>query len=87
MPTTSEIRVSIDVGCHSHSVAIGLSTGEVLEEFDLQHRPESFDLFFARVERCQPCVSTYHWTASVRDNIDLRARLRPGRCPSPHTQR
>ena len=34
-----------------------------------------------------PCVSTYHWTASVRDNIDLRARLRPGRCPSPHTQR
>src|SRR5690606_40659358 len=53
MPTVSEIRVSIDVGCHSHSVAIGLPTGEVLEEFDLQHRPEGFDLFFARVERCQ----------------------------------
>jgi len=53
MPAASEIRVSIDVGCHSHSVAIGLSTGEVLEKFDLQHRPEGFDLFFARVERCQ----------------------------------
>ncbi len=51
MPTTSEIRVSIDVGCHGHSVAIGLPTGEVLEEFDLLHRPEGFDLFFAHVER------------------------------------
>jgi transposase len=53
MPTPSEIRVSIDVGCHSHSVAIGLPTGEVLDEFDLMHRPEGFDLFFERVESCQ----------------------------------
>ena len=53
MPTPSEIRVSIDVGCHSHSVAIGLPTGEVLDEFDLAHRPEGFDLFFERVESCQ----------------------------------
>lgn len=53
MPTASEIRVSIDVGCHRHSVAIGLPTGEVLEEFDLLHRPEGFDLFFAHVERYQ----------------------------------
>ena len=51
MPTTSEIRVSIDVGCHRHSVAIGLPTGEVLAEFDLLHRPEGFDLLFAHVER------------------------------------
>ena len=28
-----EIRVSVDVGCHSHNVAMGLSSGEVLEEF------------------------------------------------------
>ncbi|MCK9991476.1 MAG: hypothetical protein RugAbin2_02490, partial [Rugosibacter sp.] len=53
MPTASEIRVSIDVGCQRHRVAIGLPTGEVLEEFDLLHQPEGFDLFFARVERCQ----------------------------------
>lgn len=53
MPTASEIRVSIDVGCHRHSVAIGLPTGEVLEEFDLLHRPEGFDLLFAHVERYQ----------------------------------
>jgi len=53
MPTASEIRVSIDVGSHRHSVAIGLPTGEVLEEFDLLHRPEGFDLLFAHVERYQ----------------------------------
>ncbi len=53
MPTSSDIRVSIDVGCHTHSVAIGLPSGEVLDEFDLAHRPEGFDLFFERVERCQ----------------------------------
>ena len=50
MPRPSEIRVSIDVGCHQHSVAIGLPSGEVLDEFDLAHRPEGFDLFFERIE-------------------------------------
>ena len=30
-----EIRVSMDVGCHSHSVAIGLSGGELIEEFEI----------------------------------------------------
>lgn len=53
MPTPSEIRVSIDVGCHNHSVAIGLPSGQVLDEFDLAHRPEGFDLFFERVEACK----------------------------------
>jgi transposase len=53
MITPSYIRVSVDVGCHNHSVAIGLPTGEVLDEFDLAHRPEGFELFFARVERYQ----------------------------------
>jgi len=32
---TLEIRVSVDVGSHSHNVAIGLSSGEVLEEFQI----------------------------------------------------
>jgi len=30
-----EIRVSVDVGCHAHSVAIGLSGGELVEEFEI----------------------------------------------------
>ena len=45
-----EIRVSVDVGCHNHSVAIGLSSGEVLEEFEIVHQPEGFRKFFSHIE-------------------------------------
>ena len=48
-----EIRVSVDVGCHSHNVAMGLSSGEVLEEFQIAHGPEGFKHFFTRIERQQ----------------------------------
>ena len=48
-----EIRVSVDVGFHSHNVAIGLSSGEVLEEFQISHGPEGFKYFFVRIERQQ----------------------------------
>ncbi len=48
-----EIRVSVDVGCHSHNVAMGLSSGEVLEEFQIAHGPEGFKYFFGRIERQQ----------------------------------
>jgi hypothetical protein len=37
-----ELRVSVDVGYRRHSVAMGLSSGEVLEEFEIDHRPEGF---------------------------------------------
>ncbi len=46
-----EIRVSVDVGCHSHSVAIGLSGGELIEEFEIDHNPEGFHHFFTRIRR------------------------------------
>jgi transposase len=49
--TPLEIRVGIDVGCHNHSVAIGLSSGELLDEFEIAHRPEGFQQFFAHIER------------------------------------
>jgi transposase len=48
---TLEIRVSVDVGSRSHQVAIGLSSGEVLEEFEIAHRVEGFEDFFSRIER------------------------------------
>jgi transposase len=48
-----QVHVSVDVGCHRHSVAIGLSSGELLEEFDIAHRPEGFNDFFHRIERHQ----------------------------------
>jgi len=41
-----EIRVSVDVGYRRHSVAIGLPSGEVLEEFEIAHRPEGLRSFF-----------------------------------------
>jgi transposase len=47
----SEIRVSVDVGCYSHSVAIGLSGGDLVEEFEIDHSPEGFRHFFTRIAR------------------------------------
>ena len=44
-----EVRVSVDIGCHRHRVAIGLSSGELLEEFDIDHHPEGFRHFFHRI--------------------------------------
>jgi transposase len=49
-PVTVELRVSVDVGARQHHVAIGLSSGEVLEEFVIAHQPEGFAHFFARIE-------------------------------------
>ena len=46
-----EIRVSVDVGCHRHSVAIGLSDGELLDEFEIVHQAEGFRDFFSRIEK------------------------------------
>ena len=46
-----ELRVSVDVGYRRHSVAIGLPNGEVLEEFEIAHRPEGFQEFFTRIEK------------------------------------
>lgn len=48
-----ELRVSVDVGYRRHSVAIGLPSGELLEEFEIAHRPEGFAEFFARIEKQQ----------------------------------
>jgi transposase len=46
-----ELRVSVDIGCRSHNVAIGLSTGEVLDEFSIAHESEGFRQFFCRIEK------------------------------------
>jgi hypothetical protein len=41
------------VGYRRHSVAIGLPDGRVLEEFEIDHRPEGFREFFSRIEKHQ----------------------------------
>jgi len=48
-----ELRVSVDVGYRRHSVAIWVPSGEVLEEFEIAHRPEGFEEFFTRIEKHQ----------------------------------
>lgn len=48
-----DIRVSIDVGCKSHQVAVGLSTGELIAEFNISHQPEGFRTFFAKLDKLE----------------------------------
>ena len=48
-----ELRVGVDIGCRSHNVAIGLSSGELLDEFSIMHEPEGFKQFFRRIETQQ----------------------------------
>ncbi|MGI9486879.1 MAG: IS110 family transposase [Geminicoccaceae bacterium] len=45
-----QLRVGIDVGSCCHSVAIGLSDGSLLEEFEVPHTKAGFQDFFKRVE-------------------------------------
>lgn len=51
---SKELRVSVDVGYRRHSVAIGLPSGEILEEFEIEHRLEGFEEFFSRIEKHNP---------------------------------
>lgn len=46
-----ELCVSVDIGCRTHNVAIGLSSGEILDEFSIVHEPEGFRQFFSRIEK------------------------------------
>lgn len=46
-----DLRVSLDIGCYRHAVAVGTSDGRVIDEFDMDHTKDGFDRFFARVEK------------------------------------
>jgi transposase len=49
-PQSLQLRVGVDVGSQCHSVAVGLTDGRVLEEFEIPHTAVGFRDFFARVE-------------------------------------
>lgn len=53
MQCISEIRVCMDIGNKKHHVAIGLSTGELLERFELQHTSSEIQSFFHKIENYQ----------------------------------
>jgi transposase len=49
-PQALQLRVGVDVGSQSHSVAVGLSDGSLLEEFEIPHTAAGFGDFFSRIE-------------------------------------
>ena len=51
-PVSLQLVVGVDVGCRCHSVAVGLSDGRLLEEFEIPHTSVGFRQFFARIEAC-----------------------------------
>ena len=52
-----ELRVSVDVGYRHHSVAMALSSDEVLDEFEIDHRPkEEYKCFV--LQNVLPMVKT-----------------------------
>ena len=46
-----EIRVCLDIGSVKHYVVIGLPTGEILEEFPMEHNPKGIKELFARIAK------------------------------------
>lgn len=44
-----EIRVSLDIGCRHHFVAVGLTDGRLLEEFEISHTKAGFESFFKKI--------------------------------------
>jgi len=51
--SSHEIRVCMDIGSQKHYVAIGLSTGERIDEFEFLHTPKGIEDFFTRLEHLQ----------------------------------
>ena len=48
---TLELRVAVDVGSARHRVAVGLSDGVLIEEFDVSHDAAGLSFFFERIGR------------------------------------
>ena len=44
------LQISVDVGCYQHSVAIGLSDGQYLGEFEIDHNKAGFEYFFEQID-------------------------------------
>jgi transposase len=49
-PVSLQLRVGVDVGSRCHTVAVGLTDGSLLEEFEIPHTAEGFRNFFAAIE-------------------------------------
>jgi transposase len=49
-PVSGHLHVGVDIGSRCHAVAIGLSDGRLLEEFEIAHSAAGFEDFFSRIE-------------------------------------
>ena len=45
-----EIRICMDIGNKKHHVAVGLSSGELIDKFDLCHTPNAITAFFQKIK-------------------------------------
>ena len=50
MLSTPHLQVAVDVGSHEHYAAIGLSDGQVIDEFPVTHNSTGFNDFFRRIQ-------------------------------------
>ncbi|MGB5832327.1 MAG: hypothetical protein WBG92_10105 [Thiohalocapsa sp.] len=81
------LHVAVDVGCRRHSVAIGLSSGELLEAFDIAHCPEGFEDLFGRIEQhhrrfagAEPTVAMEGYNGHARERVRGQiSHVTPGR--------
>jgi transposase len=78
------IQVSVDIGSVNHNVAVGLSTGELLEEFAIAHKPDGFRQFFSKIEahehryQCEVKVAMEGYNGYARP-LDSMVRARSWR--------
>jgi len=45
------LLVGVDIGCRCHRVAVGMADGVVIDQFNVDHQPSSFDTFFSRIDK------------------------------------
>ena len=63
-----EVRVRVDIGWYPPCVTRGLSSGEGLEVFNIDHQAEGFEPFFARLrlyEHQYAVRSRWRWKGSM----------------------
>ena len=48
---SKELYVSIDVGCYQHDISVGLSSGDFLGRFEINHNKAGFADFFEQIEQ------------------------------------
>ncbi len=80
-PQGLQLRVGVDVGSQCHSVAVGLTDGSLLDEFEIPHTAAGFGDFFARIEGdlptdhvngCQPVYMSVVPEKANANRVQLR---------------